>query len=338
MSCGIPATIRAPSGNSRRKARQPADAGCAERPRDEEALPALLERPRRGDQRAAPRRRLDDHGRVGEPADDPVAARERARGSARRRARARRRRAAGRDDRRRQPAWARGWRSPWPEPMTATVVPPARTAAACAAPSMPTASPDTTVAPTATRSAAIRAAMRRPASVARRVPTMATADPAPSAAGSPSTNRTCGGISIGSQPARVGGVLDRHDPQAERLGSARASLRRARPASAIAAASSIARPRGRRSSADAASSSGRLGQSLDPARRRGLARIARPVPYRRSSAPNPTGPRPCTAGQDGPGVALVGRSGVGPRPDDRGAVSLRRGRPADRPRPRRALS
>ena len=48
----------------------------AEGARDEEAFSTLLERPGRGDQRAAPGRRLDDHGRVREPADDPVASRE----------------------------------------------------------------------------------------------------------------------------------------------------------------------------------------------------------------------------------------------------------------------
>ena len=111
------------------------------------------------------------------------------------RARTRRRR---RPRRSRPPAaaWARGWMSAWPEPMTATVVPRAWSAAACAAPSIPTARPDTTLAPTATRSPAIRAAMARPASVGRRVPTIATAALEPSAAGSPRRYSTCGGISI----------------------------------------------------------------------------------------------------------------------------------------------
>ena len=44
---------------------------------------------------------------------------------------------------------AEGYRRSWPPPMTATVGAPARTAAACAAPSIPSASPDTTVAPSA---------------------------------------------------------------------------------------------------------------------------------------------------------------------------------------------
>ena len=63
-------------------------ARLVDRPGHEEAVAALLERPRRGDQRAAPGRRLDDDRGVGEAADDPVAPRERALASARCRARA----------------------------------------------------------------------------------------------------------------------------------------------------------------------------------------------------------------------------------------------------------
>ena len=51
---------------------------AVDRARHEEAAAALLERPRRGDQRAGLGRRLDDHGRIGQPADDPVPPRERA--------------------------------------------------------------------------------------------------------------------------------------------------------------------------------------------------------------------------------------------------------------------
>ena len=57
---------------------------------------------------------------------------------------------------------ARGWTVAWPDPMTATVVPPAWSAAAWAAPSMPTASPDTTHAPTAARFVARRDATALP--------------------------------------------------------------------------------------------------------------------------------------------------------------------------------
>ena len=57
--------------------------------------------------------------------------------------------------------------------MTATVGVAARPAAACAAPSIPSASPDTTVAPRAATPSEIRPAVARPASVGRRVPTIA---------------------------------------------------------------------------------------------------------------------------------------------------------------------
>ena len=49
------------------------------------------------------------------------------------------------------------------------------TAAACAAPSMPSARPDTIVAPSSATASAIRPAVARPTSVGRRVPTTATA-------------------------------------------------------------------------------------------------------------------------------------------------------------------
>jgi hypothetical protein len=63
-----------------------------------------------------------------------------------------------------------------------------------AAPSIPNARPDTTVASAATRAVAIRPAVVRPEVVARRVPTMATARSCDSAAGSPVTKSTCGGM------------------------------------------------------------------------------------------------------------------------------------------------
>ena len=81
-SCGIPATIRASFGNSRRNARQPADSRSLDNARDQEALTALFEGPRRGDEGATPRRRFDDDRSVGQAADDTVPARERAIGRA----------------------------------------------------------------------------------------------------------------------------------------------------------------------------------------------------------------------------------------------------------------
>ena len=61
--------------------------------------------------------------------------------------------------------------------MTATVGVPSRTAAACAAASIPSASPDTIVAPRPATASAIRPAVPRPTVVGRRVPTIATAWP-----------------------------------------------------------------------------------------------------------------------------------------------------------------
>ncbi len=104
----------------------------------------------------------------------------------------------------------------WPPPMTATVVPPARSVASCAAPSMPKARPDTTVASAATRAVAIRPAVARPALVARRVPTTATARARDSVA--------CGAPQVqdvrwhrdGRQPRRVRRLLDRDHAYVER--------------------------------------------------------------------------------------------------------------------------
>ena len=161
MSCGIPATIRALSGNSRRKARQPAEAAAPIAP-DEEAGATLLERPRRSDQGAAaagastttvasarPLMILLRRGKVpwlgvisgasSDTAAPPPATIETA-----------------------SRWWARGWMSARPEPIAATVVAPACNAAACRGPVDADRRPDTTLAPVATRSPAIRAAIARP--------------------------------------------------------------------------------------------------------------------------------------------------------------------------------
>ena len=57
--------------------------------------------------------------------------------------------AAVRRSRRTRPRWAAGYSRSWPPPITATVGVPASTAATCAAASMPSARPDTIVAPSA---------------------------------------------------------------------------------------------------------------------------------------------------------------------------------------------
>ncbi len=79
-----------------------------------------------------------------------------------------------------------------PLPSTATGVPPASTVARCAAPSMPSARPLTTVTPWEARAAPIDSAACRPYGVQRRDPTTAT-ERAFKAWGSPRTKRQAGG-------------------------------------------------------------------------------------------------------------------------------------------------
>ena len=140
----------------------------------EEALTALLERPGRRDERAAARPRLDDDDRVRRAADQPVALREGALG------RLGPWRVLG--DTAPPPSTmasasrscARGKSAAWPPPMNATVGAPSVTHAAWAAPSIPMARPETTVAPARASAVAIRLAIRRPAGLGFRVPTTAT--------------------------------------------------------------------------------------------------------------------------------------------------------------------
>ena len=71
-------------------------------------------------------------------------------------------------------SWARGNSRPWPPPMNAMVGLRSATAAAWAAPSIPTARPETTVASARASAVPIRLAIRRPAGLGRRVPTTPT--------------------------------------------------------------------------------------------------------------------------------------------------------------------
>ena len=127
---------------------------------------------------------------------------------------------------------------------------------------------------------------RRPASVGRRVPTIATAWPAASASTSPRTNRTCGGSSIERSLERVRGVLEREDLDARDLdatehGPGILGDRRDRP--------------GRRR-VERLALVDDAGLDEPPGRARPQRRLEdRPArPERPSSAPNPTGPRPST--------------------------------------------
>ena len=129
----------------------------------------------RGDQRAAPLRRLHHHHREGEPRDDAVALGKVMRQWRRARrelrdhsAPASRSAAPGADS----PADRSRRR---PSPSTAIVRPPASSAPRWAAVSMPRASPLTTVTPRAPSAAPSRSATSSPYGVARRDPTIATA-------------------------------------------------------------------------------------------------------------------------------------------------------------------
>jgi len=72
-------------------------------------------------------------------------------------------------------AFCRGYVTSTPVPRTATVEPSPARPPACAAASMPIASPDTMVSPAALNAAANCSALRIPCAVALRLPTMASA-------------------------------------------------------------------------------------------------------------------------------------------------------------------
>ena len=174
--------------------------------------------------------------------------------------------------------------------MTATVIPPARSVASWAAPSMPKASPETTVASAAASASAIRPAVARPAAVARRVPTTAIARSRPSTACGPRTYRTCGGIAIAASRAGYAGsstVITRTSRLRRRPMIRSASV----AASTIVRATSsrIGRSRRRGSPVDGVSAS-----RSTPAGPVATASTARAEPCSTSRAENPIGPRPCT--------------------------------------------
>ena len=148
-----------------------------DRARNEEALPPLLEGPCGREERAAACPRLDDDHRVRQATDDPVAARKRPAARLDARSVLRDHRPARIHDRGgeaivRQARAGRGRRR-----SRRRSGPPRPTTAAWAAPSIPNARPLTTTAPARANAAPMRPAIRRPASVGRRVPTTATAAP-----------------------------------------------------------------------------------------------------------------------------------------------------------------
>ncbi len=179
--------------------------------------------------------------------------------------------------------------------MTAIVMPPAWIVAACAAPSIPVARPETTVAPAETRFVASRAAIARPAFVARRVPTTATAAARlrarPDRPGR--TGRAAAWRWPPAEPGTSGPPRSRRAARAHGSGRASAGAplrgdddrlrdrRQDRPARASEAIDLVARTTER----PAAS----LRRVATP---RGGSRL--PEPYRRRSAAMPTGPRPST--------------------------------------------
>ena len=225
MSCGIPATIRAPSGNSRRNARQPSDAGAPSGPGTRKqsrpcssAHDAVISAPLRAGASTTtvasdrPLMTLFRRGNVPRVASTSGASSETTAPPASMIDAASR-------------LCDNGCRSACPEPITAIVFPPARTVAECAAPSMPTASPDTTVAPTATRFVAIRAGDA--AAGVRRTPSPDDGDGrgASSAAVSPMHEEDEWRHLDRSQPARVGDVVDRDDLDAKRSDAAERLVR-----------------------------------------------------------------------------------------------------------------
>ncbi len=286
----MPATIRASPGYSRRNARQPADVGASIEPGTRKqsrpcssAQPAVIRAP-------LPAGRLDDDRRVGQPADQAVPARERALGGARVGRQLGDDRATRLDDRRRPAA-----RAPWgradacPDPRTATVGAPAATAAAWAAPSIPTASPDTTTAPDpapARRRSGRRsdgpprsagASRRRPRRATPRGPRRRPGRTAPAAAlraGAAGPDRPASSTVTNASPS----------PPAAGRGSPRP-----RPA---------LDPSGRDHLASAAGRGRRRGSVADRAAARpGVAassRTGRPLPCSRSRSANVAGPRPWT--------------------------------------------
>ncbi len=179
--------------------------------------------------------------------------------------------------------------------MTATVVPRASTAAAWAAPSMPTASPDTTRRPDLDEA---RGDPRRrrpdPALVARRVPTIATAASALHRRRIAEDVQQVRRHLDRAQPRRIGRILDRDHARGRAPGCGRASRARRSAASAIAsatvrrqavaAACRCVRPRPARPRP-----SGPGHRASRP--RAGSRRRCRSA---RAGRPNPTGPSPRT--------------------------------------------
>ena len=169
------------------------------------------------------------------------------------------------------PRWAAGYSRRCPPPITATVVPPARSVAAWAAASIPSARPETTVAPRPATASAILPLVARPTAVGRRVPTMATDLGRSSAAADPATYSTGGGSSIAAQPRRVVGVDERHGPHARPVERARAAgrdppPRRRRPSRSPTRATASRRRARRRRPPAAAGPRGAHGLAQDAAR------------------------------------------------------------------------
>ena len=174
MSSPIPATIRASGPASRRNARQPATAGSSRRP-------GTMWRPRpcSSAQAAVVRAPLLAPASTTTVASaSPLMIRFR-RGNVPRFGAV-----SGGNSLITAPPWATiarasprceaGYSRRCPPPMTATVVPPARSVAAWAAASIPSARPETTVTSRPAIASAILPLVARPTAVGRRVPTMAT--------------------------------------------------------------------------------------------------------------------------------------------------------------------
>ena len=326
MSCGIAGD----DPGTRRELAQEREAaggrGIVDRARDEEAVAALLERPRRGDERAAARRCLDDDRGVGEAADDPVPARERAGGRLEVRRELGDDRAAGGDD-------GLGQSGVGPRIQLAVAAADDRDRPAAGVDGRGVRrAVDADARGRTRRSRRPRSGRARPAPRARgrrsspaACPTTATACSAASAAGSP--GRTAGAAAARSPRAGPGTPGRRPSPRAGRA------------ADAVQRPVGVLRPPGR----SAAATAGRQGPAAGRAVGRLLGRRGREArrpadrardpqdvaarPQARSRPANPTGPSPSRP--RGPPTHPVPRR-------DRAARSARRTR-GPRPRPSRAV-
>ena len=207
-----------------------------------------------------------------------------------------------------------GYRCAWPLPRTATVIPLHSRAPAWADPSMPTASPETTVPPPPPARHRCAPPSAAPRSSAAGVPTTATTLVASSAAGSPATNRTGGVRSISRSRRGYPGSSAVSASIPSSLDS-----REQRPAGGSGGADPA---REARVPVVEALGGDRARKLRRPAGPSPAASTRRAPPNARTSAPKVTGPIPSTAAR----TIHASRSGAGPEAD----AAVRPDRPVGR--------